>query len=121
MAKSNQNNSADQINKIVENTIVKGEFQSGSNIRVDGVIIGSLTVTGKLVLGVKGKIEGEVVCQSAEIEGEIKGNLTIETLLSLKSTCVINGDITSPKISQEAGAVHNGYTSMNVSKPNTDK
>ena len=112
MAKSYNNNSNDQINKIVENTVITGDIQSGNNIRVDGKIVGSLTVNGKLVLGKNGVIEGEIVCQNAEIEGTIKGNIKVESLLALKATCVINGDVTSPKISQEAGAIHNGFTSM---------
>ena len=115
MAKSYSNNSNDQINKIVENTVITGDIQSENNIRVDGKIVGSLMVKGKLVLGQNGVIEGEIVCQNAEIEGTIKGNLKVDNLLALKATCVINGDVTSPKISQEAGAIHNGFTSM--SKP----
>ena len=59
--------------------------------------------------------EGEIVCESAEIEGSIKGNIHVSGLLSLKSTAKIEGDVTTQKLSIESGAVHNGHTSMSSS------
>ena len=114
MAKNNIQN-VDQLNKIVENTSLKGDVDSQNNIRVDGTISGTLKVKGKLVLGLKGTVEGEIVCESAEIEGTIKGNIHVSGLLSLKSTARIEGDVTTQKLSMESGAVHNGYTSMSSS------
>jgi len=111
MAKNNIQN-VDQLNKIVENTSLKGDVDSQNNIRVDGKISGTLKVKGKLVLGVKGIIEGEIVCESAEIEGVIKGNIHVSGLLSLKTSARIEGDVTTQKLSMESGAVHNGHTSM---------
>ncbi|MDC0014944.1 polymer-forming cytoskeletal protein [Flavobacteriales bacterium] len=111
MAKNNIQN-VDQLNKIVENTSIKGDVDSQNNIRVDGKISGTLKVKGKLVLGVKGSVEGEIVCESAEIEGTIKGNIQVSGLLSLKSTARIEGDVTTQKLSIESGAIHNGLTSM---------
>lgn len=104
----------DQLNKIVENTTLKGDVDSQNNIRVDGKITGTLQVKGKLVLGVKGIIEGEITCESAEIEGVITGNIQVTGLLSLKATAKIEGDISTQKLSIESGAVHNGRTSMSV-------
>ena len=112
MAKNNPNLSTDQLNKIVDNTVITGDVTSATNIRVDGKIAGTLSVEGKLVLGTSGTIEGEVNCTTAEIEGTITGNITVRGLLSLKSTTVINGDIRAEKISMEPGAVYNGKISM---------
>lgn len=119
MAKSNNNPTADSLNKIVENTQIVGDVDSQANIRVDGKIKGTLKVKGKLVLGEKGQIEGEIQCESAEIEGLITGNIAVSGLLSLKSTSRIIGDVTTQKLSMEAGAVHNGLTSMSSSVSTT--
>lgn len=115
MAKSNNNVLADTLNKIVANTQIVGDVDSQTNIRVDGKIKGTLRVKGKLVLGEKGIIEGEIHCESAEIEGIINGNITASGLLSLKSTSRITGDVITQKLSMETGAEHNGLTSMSSS------
>ncbi len=119
MAKSNNQPTNDQLNKIVENTRITGDVDSMTNIRVDGNIKGTLNVKGKLVLGTNGSVEGEIRCENAEIEGTITGNIQVSGLLSLKATSKINGDITTQKLSMESGALHNGKTAMgNVpSKP----
>lgn len=119
MAKSNNNVVADTLNKIVTNTQIVGDVNSQTNIRVDGNIKGTLKVKGKLVLGEKGTIEGEIHCESAEIEGVITGNIAVTGLLSLKSTSKIVGDVTTQKLSMETGAVHNGLTSMSSSVSTT--
>ena len=115
MAKSNNNVLAETLNKIVANTQIVGDIDSQTNIRVDGKIKGTLRVKGKLVLGEKGIIEGEIDCESAEIEGTITGNIAASGLLSLKSTSRITGDVTTQKLSMETGAEHNGLTSMSSS------
>lgn len=121
MAKSIVQSANDQLNKIVENTKIVGDVDSQDNMRVDGIIEGSLKVKGKLVLGVNGKIQGEIHCENAEIEGTINGNIEVSGLLSLKSTSKIIGDISTQKLSMEAGAVHNGKTSMGTtSTPQLD-
>lgn len=112
MAKNNTALNSDQLNKIVDNTLITGDVNSQTNIRVDGKIVGTLKVKGKLVLGTNGIIEGEVNCDVAEIEGVITGNIAVGGLLSLKSTSTINGDIIAQKISMEPGAVYNGKISM---------
>lgn len=112
MAKNNTALNSDQLNKIVDNTLITGDVNSQTNIRVDGKIVGTLKVKGKLVLGTNGVIEGEVNCDVAEIEGVIAGNIAVGGLLSLKSTSTINGDIIAQKISMEPGAVYNGKISM---------
>ncbi len=112
MAKSIVQTANDQLNKIVENTKIVGDIESQTNMRVDGKIKGTLKIKGKLVLGTNGLIEGEIHCDSAEIEGTINGNIQVSGLLSLKASSRIQGDITSQKLSMEAGALHNGKTSM---------
>lgn len=112
MAKSNEVNAPGKLNQIVEGTEIKGTFNSDSNMRVDGKIDGSIDITGKLVLGVNGYIEGDIICENAEIEGTFKGNIKVKSFLSLKGTAKIYGDILTQKISVEPGAVFTGNCVM---------
>lgn len=101
-------NSPDQLNRIVEGTRIKGEVNTESNFRLDGILVGSLITSGKLVIGVSGKVEGEISCNNADIEGEILGNIKVQGLLTLKSTAKITGNIKAGKIAVENGAEFNG-------------
>lgn len=100
------------INRIVEGTSVEGEIRCESNIRIDGNFTGNLSTKGRLVIGPAGKLDGTVVCQNAEIEGLVKGKLTVQQQLSLKSSARVEGDIFTDKLSIEPGAVFTGACNM---------
>ena len=100
------------VNMIGAGTAITGDIQSNGDIRVDGTLKGSVNTTGKVVLGKEGVIEGDVVCNDADISGTIKAKITVSQLLSLKSTSKLNGDIVTNKLSIEPGASFSGSCSM---------
>ena len=100
------------INLIGAGTVIEGDIKSNGDIRIDGTIKGSLNVKGKLVVGSSGIIEGEVVCQNADVSGTIKAKITVSDLLSLKSSSKLMGDIISGKLHIEPGANFSGSCSM---------
>ena len=108
----NQTNTSSTINMIGNGTIINGDIQSKSDIRIDGILKGSVKTEGKLVVGTSGVVEGDVVCSDADISGEIKAKITVSKLLSLKSTSKLNGDIITNKLSIEPGASFSGSCSM---------
>ena len=56
-------------------TVINGDVQSKSDIRIDGILKGSVNTKGKLVVGSSGVVEGDVVCENADISGEIKAKI----------------------------------------------
>ena len=100
------------INTIGAGTIVTGDIQSKADIRLDGVLKGSVNTSGKVVLGKEGIIEGDVVCNNADISGTLKAKITVSQLLSLKATAKLNGEIITNKLSIEPGAAFTGSCSM---------
>ena len=100
------------VNLIAKGTSIKGEIQSNGDFRIDGSLHGSIKSSGKVVIGATGKVEGEIICQNAEIEGELKVKITVKELLSLKSTSVLRGEIITGKLSIEPGAVLSGTCNM---------
>jgi cytoskeletal protein CcmA (bactofilin family) len=100
------------INRIVEGTSIEGEIKCESNIRIDGSFLGNLTTKGRLVVGPAGRIEGTVICQNAEIEGLVKGKITVQQLLSLKGNAKVEGDIFTDKLAIEPGATFTGACNM---------
>jgi cytoskeletal protein CcmA (bactofilin family) len=100
------------INLIGNGTTITGDIQSSGDVRIDGILNGNITINGRLVIGHNGKIEGNVVCQNADVSGEIKGKLQVAEMLALKATAKILGDIVTGKISIEPGAVFTGSCNM---------
>src|SRR6476620_4708548 len=99
------------------NTIGKGTFLDGNietygNIRIEGKVNGNVKSKSKVALGNSSHVEGNIISQNADIEGEVKGKLEIAELLVLKATAVINGDIVTGKLVVEPGAVFNGSCKM---------
>ena len=104
--------SPDKLNRIVEGTNIVGDIKSESNIRIDGYVKGTVTTKGRLVLGTTGKIEGEISCRNADLEGKLNGIIQVSELLSLKSTAILNGEISTNKLSIEPGAIFSGNCKM---------
>ena len=117
MAKSTESGISGKLNQLVEGTEVKGDIVSDSNFRVDGKLIGSMNIKGKLVLGSTGYIEGNVSCKDAEVEGIFKGEIKVESFLSLKSTAKIIGEIETQRIAVEPGAEFTGNCTMANTSP----
>jgi len=100
------------VNLIAKGTTIKGEIISSGDFRVDGNLNGSIKSSGKVVIGTTGKVEGDIICQNAEVGGELKVKITVKELLSLKATSVLRGEIITSKLSIEPGAVFIGSCNM---------
>lgn len=99
-------------NQLIEGTVVKGDIFTEGNIKIDGQLIGTLETKGRVVVGEKGKIEGEIKCNNAQISGTMQGKIICTELLSLKSTVLFIGDIVTSKLAIEPGAKFSGTCSM---------
>ena len=110
MTRTENNNSV--VNIIGQGTSILGDINSNGDVRIDGTLKGSIKTEGKVVLGKEGVVEGDVICQNADISGIIKAKITVSNLLSLKETAKLKGDIVTNKLSIEPGAEFTGSCSM---------
>lgn len=99
-------------NRILIGTEIEGDVKSNGDIRIDGVVKGNIQVTGKLVIGEKGKVEGEVICANASVSGLLKGKAEVKELLTLTPTAVVKGDVITGRLAVEPGAELSGTCSM---------
>lgn len=99
-------------NTIGKGTVLEGNIETYGNIRIEGRIIGNVKSKSKIALGNSSNIQGNIIAQNADIEGEVKGKIEISELLVLKATAIINGDIVTGKLVVEPGAVFNGSCKM---------
>lgn len=112
-----ENSSPDKLNKLVEETSIVGDIKSNSNFRIDGSLEGTINIKGRLVVGPAGLIKGDVVCENADIEGTVDGNVKVTNILSLKNTAKILGNIETGKLAIEPGATFSGTCDMGGKKP----
>lgn len=117
MGKNNETEPA-AINLISNGTEISGDIKSGGDIRIDGSLTGNLNTKGKVVIGVTGKVNGEVICKNSEVSGCIEGKISVSQLLILKASSRILGDITTVKLSIEPGAKFSGNCKMSDSEYN---
>lgn len=101
-----------KINSIMEGTSIEGELRSDSNVRIDGKVKGTIHVRGRLIVGASGLVEGDIHCQSSDIEGTVHGKIMCQDLLSLKATAKLTGDIRTKQLAIEPGAVFSGNCDM---------
>ncbi len=113
MAKINGQESSPSINFLGNGTIIKGNIKSNGDFRIDGVLNGSINSKGKVVVGPSGRVEGEIVCQNADISGEIQAKIVVHELLTLKASAILKGDIFTNKLAIEPGAKFTGSCNMN--------
>jgi len=99
-------------NRVGQSTSITGDIISEGNFRIDGLLNGTIKTKAKVVIGPKGMVNGDVFCLNADIEGTIKGKITVDQLLTLKASSKIHGDIVVNKLSIEPGASFTGSCQM---------
>lgn len=99
-------------NRIVEGTTIHGDIVSPADFRLDGELIGNFTSNGKLVIGPAGSVKGNIICNTADIEGKFEGIIKVEEILNIKETANIVGEVEIGKLAVEPGAVFNASCVM---------
>ena len=103
-------------NTIVSGTTIKGDIITEGDFRIDGILTGSIRSKGKIVVGQSGSIDGEIICQNADVSGVIRAKLTVEQLLTLKASANLTGDVITDKLAIEPGAKFTGSCNMSGGK-----
>lgn len=101
-----------QQNRIIQGTKIIGTIVSEGGLRIDGEVEGDVKTAGKVVLGSTGVINGTLTCASADFEGVFKGKLTVNEMLSLRSTSQVEGEVFINKLTVEPGAMFNATCTM---------
>ncbi len=99
-------------NALAAGTTIKGDIVTETDFRLDGKVEGDISCNGKIVVGPKGSVTGNIVSANAEILGEVDGSVKVSAKLVLKSTAVIKGDIYSQSLEIEPNARFNGACTM---------
>ena len=107
-------------NALAAGTVIKGNISTESDFRLDGKIEGDVTCKGKIVVGPKGHVVGNITASNAEILGKVEGNIRVNSKLTLKSSAIINGDIFVQLVEIEPNAQFNGACNMTGNHKHTE-
>ena len=94
-------------------TTLTGETEFHAMLRVDGHLIGTVTSEkGTLIIGTNGQVDANIMVAAAMINGSVNGDVVASEKLQLGRTARVMGNIHSPRLIVEEGAILEGSCSM---------
>jgi cytoskeletal protein CcmA (bactofilin family) len=94
-------------------TLVTGEANFKAMMRVDGHLSGRvISSSGTLIVGANGKVDANIEVAVAIIHGTINGDIIATQRLELGRAAKVNGNIQTPSLVIEQGAVFEGSCKM---------
>jgi cytoskeletal protein CcmA (bactofilin family) len=94
-------------------TVVTGEANFKAMMRVDGHLSGRVSSSsGTLIVGANGKVDANIEVAVAVIHGTINGDIIATQRLELGRAAKVNGNIQTPSLIIEQGAIFEGSCKM---------
>jgi cytoskeletal protein CcmA (bactofilin family) len=94
-------------------TTLTGETSFHAMLRVDGHLIGSISSdSGTLIVGTNGQVDANVSVSVATINGSVNGDINASERIQLGRTAKVIGNIQTPRLVIEDGAVLEGGCTM---------
>lgn len=87
-------------------------FKDPVNLKINGDFEGKLDTKGSLTIGENASVRADINGDEIAISGKLTGNIVAADSLRVLSTAHIVGDITTPSLSVEKGAVIHGKCQM---------
>ena len=90
----------------------EGKLSFRDTVRIDGRFSGEITSENTLIVGESGEIAAEIRSKTVIVSGTVNGNVIAEAKVVLHKTARVNGDIHTPSIVVEEGAMITGKINM---------
>lgn len=95
---------------------VEGKLEAPGTFRVDAHVTGKLVSEGTLILGEHASVQGEIAGNAIIIGGRFDGTIQARTKVEIQTKAVVTGDIETPCLVVEAGAIFDGRCVVPVGK-----
>ncbi len=94
-------------------TTLTGETVFQAMLRVDGHLVGSISSdAGTLIVGTNGQVDANISVSTANISGAVNGDIIATEKIQLGRTARVVGNIQTPRLTIEDGAVLEGGCTM---------
>ncbi len=104
-----------------EDTYWEGSIETGSSLRIDGKLKGSIKAQGDVVIGEKGQVEGDLRGNNVLIAGYVKGEVYAAQKLELTSQGKLYGNFQAEKLLVDEGATLRGECRMDMEEASPKK
>jgi cytoskeletal protein CcmA (bactofilin family) len=92
---------------------LKGELSGREDVFIDGDFEGQIRLSGAAVtIGANGRVTAEVEADEIVVEGRFDGTLRARQRLVICRSAHVTGDIETPRLAIEEGAVMHGRVEM---------
>jgi cytoskeletal protein CcmA (bactofilin family) len=95
----------------------EGKLTFAGTVRIDAKFKGSIVTNDVLVVGERARIDAEITCGTVIVHGEVNGNVKAKSAVELRQSAKLRGDVESPSLSIEKGAVFQGASRQPGSAP----
>jgi cytoskeletal protein CcmA (bactofilin family) len=103
-------------------TVLTGEATFKAMLRVDGHLSGTVSSeAGTLLVGNNGQVDADIMVAIATIHGTVNGDIIASQRLELGRAAKVNGNIQTPSLVIEQGAIFEGSCRMVQLKADQDK
>jgi len=101
------------INTIIgPNSELTGNIESGGFTRIDGSIRGDVRAKGRVVIGERARVKGNVSGTNITVGGVVCGNVVSDGHLVILSTAIVIGDIITRRIQADDGSFISGRVAV---------
>jgi len=101
------------INTIIgPNTSLNGDIEAGGFTRIDGNIKGNIKAKGRVIIGERARMKGNVSGTAITISGIVYGNIIAEESLIVLSTALVLGNIITRRIQIDEGSLIHGKVTV---------
>jgi cytoskeletal protein CcmA (bactofilin family) len=90
----------------------EGKLSFRDTVRIDGRFRGEIASENTLIVGESGVIEASIRSKTISISGAVDGDVIASQKVVLHKTARVNGNVETPSLVMEDGAVLNGDVKM---------
>ena len=103
-------------------TVVTGEASFKAMMRIDGQLSGRITSSaGTLVIGTNGRVDANIEVAVATVHGTVNGDIVATQRLELGRSAKVSGNIQTPSLMIEQGAIFEGSCKMTQANAAAEK
>ena len=102
--------------------VIKGEVSGAENLYIDGRVEGAIHLAdNRVTIGRNGSVAANITAKEVVIMGTVQGNIECTDRLDIRGEGSLTGDVVTPRICVEDGAVLKGSVEVKKAKQRQEK
>lgn len=95
---------------------IKGDITGNEDLLIEGQVEGEINISShQVTVGQSGQVNANITANNIKVEGRVKGDILGSEKVVIAKTGNVRGNIVSPRVTLEDGAVFKGSIDMDPS------